>query len=227
MCEMGKNNKSVQAKRRQRHKQKLKKRLKKNPLPLFAEVDSPSNLKGLCHKTTPHCSSLGSPSVHSKKKEESVGVRSESYFEKGVSPSSIFDSSFGSPGSPPSTPSTTYSTITAEKERTEENTAGGDLLSESYLLESLDQRDKETLSEIQSYTLDHQCSVLKELFLERTQCMHHYQDKVDSLQLEMNDLSRECKRKIQTVRRFWKDEILGEKSRAGKIFKNSLCSNSN
>ena len=193
--------KTIEAKKRQRRKQKLKKRLNKKENLITQNSSKNSGSPPDVPSTVVHSSSI-------TKIANEVNVESgEGYYFQESSRDSTPDSfsSFGSPGTPPPTPSTIDGDST-EGEATNVN----DIYCESYFQESVEERDKEMLHEIESYPLEHQCEALKELLHERTQSMHYYRDKVDSLELEMNDLSRECKRKIQSVRKVWRDKIFNE-----------------
>ncbi len=83
----------------------------------------------------------------------------------------------------------------------------------------MDQNDQDMVCEIKTYPLHYQCEALENLFLERTQSLHCYREQVDSLQLELNDMAKECEGKIKGVRR---DAIYNEKSRSGKILKRAM-----
>ena len=196
---MGKG-KSVAARRRQRHKQKLRKVLSKSRrLDSMAITDDIAPAGG---------------AVLPEEIESKLPVHDSS------------SSTFGSPGTPPSTP---------VSDKTQDNQhkvqSSGDmslaklcphLFDNNYYRESVDKADDDMLHQIEEYSPNHRCEALKELFLERTKSLHYYRERVDELQLEMDDKSIECRRKIRSIRNFWKDRIYHEQSRSGTLLKNAL-----
>ena len=89
--------------------------------------------------------------------------------------------------------------------------------------ESIDEQDRDYLNDIKKRPLEEQCEALEDLFKGRTEQMHYFREVVDVHQSEMDDLVKECKRKIKDVRAFWKDKISSENcSRSAKILKNAL-----
>lgn len=119
--------------------------------------------------------------------------------------------------------------------------------------ELIDEQDCKMIKEINNFPIQKQCSTYRNLFLRRTQNLHHFremadkqqlqiekieedykcktvelhyfQDKVAEQQSTLNNIIRKCNRKIENVRLFWRDKVYKEHSRAGTIFKNSLCYN--
>lgn len=148
----------------------------------------------------------------------------------------VSESSYGVPTSPPSTPPSYYEDHTSQHAVCNfagdvgENAADGDdnfvtqsvLFDKGYCRESINKEDADMLAEIEEYSPSERYQALKHLFMERTEVLHGAREQVDELHSEMEDLSRECGRKIKEVRNFWKDKILGEGSRSGKIVKTAL-----
>lgn len=78
------------------------------------------------------------------------------------------------------------------------------------------------LDGFRAYSIEDRCEALEELFLERTKALHYYREKVDELQLKIDDVERDCGRKIREVRKFWKDQVYNGLSRPGQILKAAL-----
>lgn len=218
---MGKT-KSVEARRRQRRKQKLAKRM----LQSAAKAVRDQALSSESHSgDIQACDDEGCDS-------------------------SLYESSWGSPGSPPPTPSTCVTSdpeccsidkdlfdyqqflppsavnMTKHSSPSAEHSVLDDisLFDKNYYRERVDRRDRDIIEQLGTYSLQYQRDTLKKMFLSRTQTLHKYREKIDSLQLKINEMSREYKEKIEGVRSFWRDAIFNEHCRSGTILKAALHS---
>lgn len=108
--------------------------------------------------------------------------------------------SFGSPGSPPPTPS--------------------DILS-SPPHEASEINGEEMVSEVKC--LQEKCKSYKILMAKKDESEHILRKKLQDQQLEMEEVVSEAKRKIDSVRTFWRDQIFREQSRSGIIIERAVC----
>lgn len=152
-------------------------------------------------------------------------------------PPTALSGTFGSPTSPPSSPTSsgTFSNPTSSLSslaphslsHTESVDYNSNAMVTSSIFdnyrESIEEQDRDYLNDIKKRPLDEQCEALEDLFKGRTQQMHYYREIADRHQGEMDELVKECKRKIKDVTTFWKDKICSENcSRSAKILKNAL-----
>ena len=110
--------------------------------------------------------------------------------------------SYGSPGSPPSTPSDVTDPSSPSRENFEIHR-------------------EVMVSEIQC--LKEKCKYYKMLLVQRDESEHYLKRKLQEQQLELKDLASEAKRKVASIRTFWRDKILREQSRSGIIIKRAVC----
>ena len=57
---------------------------------------------------------------------------------------------------------------------------------------------------------------------QRTELLYQYSKKLKQAEAETELVTEECKRKIRSVRAFWKEKIYSEGSRSGKILKKAM-----
>jgi hypothetical protein len=114
----------------------------------------------------------------------------------------------------------------------------------------IDEQDSGMTEKIDQLPLQEQRDAYKNLFTKRTERMHFFMERVDEQDLEiqrlskkykvmaerlkyfkeqnqmstttLDTISRDCRRKIQNIRQFWKGKIYMEHSRSGKIVKKAL-----
>ena len=110
--------------------------------------------------------------------------------------------SFGSPGSPPPTPS---------------DTSDPSPLHETFQMEG------EPMCEVRR--LQEKCISYKMLLAQRHESLHCLRKKLQDQQLEMEDMAFETKRRIVSIRTFWRDQIFREQSGAGIMIKRAVCKN--
>ena len=71
--------------------------------------------------------------------------------------------------------------------------------------------------------LQEKCNSYKMLLAQKDESEHYLKRKLQDQQLEMEDVVLEAKRKVVSVRTFWRDQIFREQSRAGTIIKRAVC----
>lgn len=108
--------------------------------------------------------------------------------------------SLGSPGSPPPTPS--------------------DMSEPSYLNETF-QKKGEEMYEVRH--LQEKCKSYKMILAQTHESLHCLRKKLKDQQMEMEDKAFEAKRKVVSIRTFWRDQIFREQSRAGIMIKRAVC----
>lgn len=216
--------KSLAAKRRQRRRQKLAK---------ITKAKGNQKLRSVGEKTSPSCeiAADGEDIVHQVSDSD---IMKEHTPDPVASPFRVSDdtesSSFGSPGSPPSSPFSILEEIKKHFGDSCSSSEGGsigvdaDILDDNYYRESVDGRDQDLIEELKTYPLQYQCETFIRLFLSRTQTLHRCRERIDSLQLKINDMSKESERKVQSIREFWRDAVYSERTRSGTILKNALLS---
>ena len=113
------------------------------------------------------------------------------------------DDSYGSPGSPPPTPS--------------------DILSDpsSPLHEILQINGELMVSEVKRP--QEECKSYKILLAQKDESEQFFKQKLEDQQLEMEDMVLEAKRRVVSIRTFWRDQIFREQSRAGIMIKRAVC----
>ena len=82
--------------------------------------------------------------------------------------------------------------------------------------------DKAKLRFIQSLPLKEQVIELHKLFYDRTEVAAYFRDKCVKKEEEMDALVSEFDIRVKQVRHFWQDLIYNERSRAGKLLKQSM-----
>ena len=110
------------------------------------------------------------------------------------------NNSFGSPGSPPPTPSSDTS-----------SSPHGAFPMNGQLI----------VSEVKR--LQEKCKSYKTLLAQKDESEYYLRKKVQDQQSEMEGVILEAKRKVVSVRTFWRDQIFKEQSRAGIMIKRAVC----
>lgn len=113
------------------------------------------------------------------------------------------DDSFGSPGSPPPTPSDILSIASSPPH------------------ETFQMNEEAMTSEVQH--LQEKCKSYKMLLAQKDESEHYFKKRLRDQQLEMEDVVLEAKRRVVSVRTFWRDQIFREQSRAGTMIKRAVC----
>lgn len=116
------------------------------------------------------------------------------------------DDYFGSPGSPPPTPSD-MSSESSPTSPHDHDTAG----------------EENMISQVKQ--LQEKCKSYEVLLAKKNESENYFKRKLENQKSQMEDVILEAKRKVISVRTFWRDKIFREQSRAGFIIKRAVCKN--
>ena len=117
--------------------------------------------------------------------------------------------SFGSPGSPPSSVSDSSNEDNSPTPVKNTQPMGG---------RAIESKEVGTVS----MSLAEKCENLEVLLEATTKYAHSLEDKVKIQDSQMKAIRHEAKRKVSSVRCFWRDKIYREQTRSGKILKRSM-----
>ena len=71
--------------------------------------------------------------------------------------------------------------------------------------------------------LQEKCKSYKMLLAQKHESEQFLKQKIEDQQLEMEDMVLEAKRRVVSIRTFWRDQIFREQSRAGIMIKRAVC----
>ncbi len=73
-----------------------------------------------------------------------------------------------------------------------------------------------------SNNLKLRCKAVEEQLRHTTECMNYYYKQVVVQEKRASAMETECRRKIKSIRHFWKDKIYNEQTRGGILLKTSV-----